>query len=181
MQIAPIVQTQRDASGPDFIIPGDPIGPAGVLSNIVGYDETGNQAPSRVPRASWWQRLLHKRQHKLSTPEGRFIGKTPYAVVYERRPVPTVNNALAYAFDSLALPATAPVGSATAVRLRPFVATRPGQFQGSQVPWSQQALVSGLPIVAGQMFGQQLLNPAVPGGYINEPAGNLMPTRNAVL
>lgn len=133
-----------------------------------------SRRPDAPRKRSLWEVLTGK---KKITDNGHFSGDAPYKIVYERRPVPTVNNALQYAFDSLALPGTAPVGSATAIRNSKM----PGLLQGRQVWWPQQSLVSGLPIVAGQTYGQPLYNQHVPDGYVNEPSFQDTPTRNQVI
>lgn len=120
--------------------------------------------------------------YKRVSDNGHFEGDTGFYVVYEPRPVPTVDNPLRYAYDSLALPGTAPVGRATAIRGTRDHAGMPGWLQGAQV-WSMQGiLISGMPITAGQVQTQPLFDPAAPnGGYVWGPNSGINGTRNQVI
>jgi hypothetical protein len=113
---------------------------------------------------------------------GKFEGDTPFRMAYAATPVPTVDNPLRYAYEGMALPGTAPVGRATALRGRRDRAGMPGWLQGAQT-WSLQGiLISGMPITAGQIVGQPLFDPQAPnGGYVWAPNSGVLQTRNNVV
>lgn len=174
---------QSGASMAPSLAPGTTPAAYGVAGNAAYMEAAGQQPIHGLdPPLTLWRRIKRKLgfEKKLSDHD-MFSGDLPFKIVYEARPVPTVNNPLRYAYDSLALPGTAVVGRATAIRRVPGMFTMPGELQGQQT-WSLQGvLVSGLPINTGQMFGQPLYNPTVPGGFVNSPADHMLPTRNIPL
>jgi len=113
---------------------------------------------------------------------GKFQGDTPFGIFYAPTPVPTVDNPLRYSYEGLALPGTAPVGRATAIRGYSDRRGMPGWLQGQQV-WSLQGiLISGMPVTAGQMVGQPLFDPGAPhGGYVWSPNSGVLQNRNVPL
>jgi len=119
---------------------------------------------------------LFSRRSKL-TDNGRFSGDDPFHVDYEARPVPIWDNPLRYAYDSLGLPGTAPVGRATSIR-----GLMPGWLPGQQLMFYQQQLVSGMPPTAGSVYQQPLYDPGAPNdGYVWAPNSGVLDTHNNVV
>lgn len=81
-----------------------------------------------------------------------------YHAVFENRPQPTPG-AMSYAYESLGLVQQAPSGPTVTVR-------RPRSITAPQVYVKQGAMIAGVPLTAGQVFGAPLFDPAT--GYVNE-------------
>ncbi len=90
-----------------------------------------------------------------------------FRIVYERKPMPDPG-AQNYAYESLGLVAFPPAGPSITIR-QPRETVFPQMYATHAIPQN------GIPLVAGQIFGQPLFDPQS-GGFANDPfGGNVSP------
>jgi hypothetical protein len=90
-----------------------------------------------------------------------------FSIVYERKAQPDFG-ALEYALESLALPPMPVLGAGTG-----YVRTMVDSYPGTrQLVATQNVVAAGVPLVAGFIYGQPLLD--VDGQYYNNDVGELV-------
>lgn len=112
--------------------------------------------------------FLRRKKRKLLIPDNGYSfdeNDGTFEIVYERKPQPDFG-ALEYARESLGLPPFAPLGAGTGflrLMVEPYV-------RAPQLVATQNVVTAGVPLVAGYVYGQPLLD--VDGAYIEQNWGD---------